>query len=143
MDPAKMISHEGIVVNVDKKRVKVRIISMSACSSCHAKGTCTAADMSEKFIDAYSDRVLSEGERVRVILEEKLGWVALFYGILIPFFILITVLFALSIAGKSESFSALSALISLVPYYIALHFFSGKIEKKFQFKAERSAINFT
>lgn len=143
MDPDKIISHEGIVVKADKKRVKVKIISMSACSACHAKGTCTAADMSIKFIDAYSDINFKEGDRVRVILEEKLGWVALVYGIIIPFIVLVTVLFTLSLLGKSESLSAFFALASLVPYYVLLHYMSDKIEKKFNFKAERSVINFS
>lgn len=141
MDPDKMISHEGVVVKVEGKKINVKIISMSACSSCHAKGTCTAADMSEKYIDAYSDVKMREGDRVRVILEEKLGWVALLYGIVIPFIILVSVLFILSLLGKSESFSAVVAILSLVPYYIILHYMSDRIEKKFRFKAERSAIN--
>ncbi len=143
MNPDQLISHEGVVVKSSGRNVRVKITALSACSSCHAKGTCTAADMEEKYIDAWSDRNFREGDRVTVILEKKLGWVALFYGIILPFIILVTVLAGLTLAGKSETISAITALLSLIPYYILLHFFSPKIEKKFSFKAESSAIDNT
>ncbi len=132
-----LISHEGRVVSVKDDKVRVKIISISACASCHAKGSCTAADMSEKYIDALPGERFEAGEKVNVIIEERLGWVALFYGILLPFLILVTTLFAMTSSGKSEPFSALVSLASLIPYYVLLYFLRGRFEKKFLFKAER------
>ena len=43
-----MIEHEGIIEHIDGNHIKVRILQQSACSACHAKGYCTAADSSEK-----------------------------------------------------------------------------------------------
>lgn len=136
----RIISHEGKVVKVENNKVQVKIISLSACSSCHAKGSCSAADMSEKYIDALPEENFREGDAVNVILEERLGWTALFYGILLPFLILTSTLFLLTFSGKSEPLSAIVSLFSLVPYYILLYLLRGKFEKKFSFKAERRTL---
>ncbi|MEN8154750.1 MAG: SoxR reducing system RseC family protein [Acidobacteriota bacterium] len=133
----RLISHEGIVTGFEKDKVRVKILSLSACASCHAKGSCSAADMSEKYIDALPDAKFETGEKVNVIIEEKHGWIALLYGILLPFLILVTTLFILNASGKSEPFSALVSLLSLIPYYLFLYFLRGKFEKKFMFRAER------
>jgi len=141
MNHDRLISHEGKVVGFEKDKVRVKILSLSACASCHAKGSCSAADMSEKYIDALPGEKFETGEKVNVIIEEKLGWTALFYGILLPFLILVTTLFTLNASGKSEAFSALASLSSLIPYYMILYFLRGKFEKKFMFKAERRPRN--
>lgn len=137
MTPDQLISHEGRVVKAHKNKFKVKIISLSACSSCHAKGSCSAADMSEKYIDAFSEENIKEGEKVNVIIEEKYGWIALMYGIIIPFLILVTLLFTLTSVGNSESLSALVSLLSLAPYYFLLYLLRGRFERKFIFRAEK------
>jgi len=140
MAHSRLISHEGRVVKAEDDKIRVKIISLSACASCHAKGSCSAADMSEKYIDALPGEKFREGDAVNVIIEEKLGWVALFYGILSPFLIVVSTLFLLIGSGKSEPFSAVISLLTLVPYYFILHLFSGRLEKKFTFKAERRTL---
>ncbi len=137
MNRDRLISHEGKVVGFEKDKVRVKILSLSACASCHAKGSCSAADMSEKYIDALPDAKFQNGEKVNVVIEERHGWIALLYGILLPFLILVITLFTLNALGKSEPFSALISLLSLVPYYFFLYLLRGKFEKKFTFKAER------
>lgn len=137
MTPGQLISHEGRVVEADNNKLKVKIISLSACSSCHARGSCSAADMSEKYIDAFSEENIKKGEKVNVIIEEKYGWIALMYGIIVPFLILVTLLFTLTSIGESESFSALISLLSLAPYYFLLYLLRGRFEKKFVFRAEK------
>ncbi len=138
MNRDRLISHEGKVVGFEKDKVRVKILSLSACASCHAKGSCSAADMSEKYIDAFPGAVFENGEKVNVVIEEKMGWTALLYGILIPCIIMVATLFTLNALGKSEPFSALASLASLIPYYFFLYLLRGRFEKKFTFKAERS-----
>ena len=69
----RLISHEGKVVGFENDKVRVKILSLSACTSCHAKGSCSAADMSEKYIDAFPDAKFKTGEKVNVVIEEKQG----------------------------------------------------------------------
>ena len=38
-----MIEHRGVITSITDNKVSVKILQQSACSSCHAKGACTAA----------------------------------------------------------------------------------------------------
>lgn len=139
MTDTRRVSHEGIVIGTDDNAncVQVKIVSISACAGCHARGACTAADTQEKIIDATPSEPLKQGDTVIVKMEEKLGWIALFYGFFLPFVILAAILFTLPVLGFSETIAGLSAIGSLIPYYLLLYTFRKKIEKKFVFTAEK------
>ncbi len=50
------ISHDGQVVEILPDKYKIKIITKSACASCHAKSVCNPSDQAEKIIDAvWSD----------------------------------------------------------------------------------------
>jgi len=132
------ILHDGQVVEVLQDRYKIRIVARSACASCNLKGVCNPSDQAEKIIDAISNQDLKVHDKVIVELEERLGWKALFYGMLIPFVIMVTVLFTLSANMKGELLPALIGLASLVPYYLIIHLFRDKIEKEFVFNARKN-----
>ncbi len=137
MADRRTVHHDGTVVSVNGDRVQVEIISKSACADCHAKHMCTAADMQEKIIDAIAAEPLTKGDVVSVKMEEKLGWIALFYGFVLPFIVMVTVLFTLNGLGYPETRAALFSLAALVPYYSVLYFFRKKFEKEFVFRAEK------
>lgn len=137
MNDPGIVSHDGTVIAINGSHVRVKIVSQSACADCHAKGFCTAADMHEKIIDAVARDTMKKGDIVTIKMEEKLGWLALFYGFLLPFIVLAAVLFLFYALGSSETRAALFALASLVPYYLGLYVFRKKIEKDFIFIAEK------
>jgi positive regulator of sigma E activity len=133
------VFHDGMVIGIDRQKVRVKIISQSACADCHAKGVCTAADMEEKIIEAVPSpgQTLHIGDTVTIVMAEKLGWLSVFYGFFLPFLVMVTVLFTANAMGAGETLSALSGLASLFPYYLLLYVFRKKIEKDFIFKAEK------
>lgn len=135
----RMVYHDGEVIGVEPQanRVKVKILSKSACADCHAKGVCTAADMDEKIIDAVPVGTLAVGDDVRIVMHEKLGTKAVFYGFFLPFLVMVTVLFLVNGFGGGEVTAALAGLGSLLPYYVLLYFFRSKVEKDFVFRAEK------
>lgn len=137
MSKKDTISHDGQVVEILQDKYRVKIITKSACASCHAKGVCNPSDQAEKIIDAVSVQKLNIMDNVVVELEERLGWKALFYGILIPFVIMVTVLFTFSVYMKEELLPALLGLFSLVVYYFIIYLFKDKIEKEFIFTAKK------
>jgi len=134
---SRMVYHDGTVVKAEGNKVQVKIISQSACAQCHVKGVCAAADMEEKVIEAVSPKPLREGDIVTVIMEEKLGRLAVFYGFFLPFIVMVTVLFTAHGLGSSESQAALLGIGSLLPYYLVLYTLRKRIEKDFIFKAEK------
>ena len=135
-----MILHDGKVIGTKDNRVQVKITSQYACSDCHARSVCTAYERKGKIIDAVAQEPLNNGDSVTIKMEEKFGWTALFYGFILPFILLVLVLFVLHALGSSEIDTALSAIGSLVPYYMVLYFFKERIEKDFIFKAEKNKI---
>jgi sigma-E factor negative regulatory protein RseC len=137
MTDNSLVLHNGKVIGTKDNRVQVRITSPYACSDCHAKPVCTAYERKGKIIDAVAQEPLNNGDSVIIKMEEKFGWRALFYGFILPFILVVLVLFLLHALGSGEIETALSAIGSLVPYYMVLYLFREKIEKNFIFKAEK------
>lgn len=140
MNDTRMVCHDGTVISQKDNHVQVKITARSACAGCHAKSACGTADMQEKIIDAVSREPLTPGDTVTIKMEEKLGRLALFYGFILPFIVMIGVLFLLYLLGGSENSAALIALGSLVPYYLLLYVFRKKVEKDFIFFAEKTKL---
>lgn len=139
MSHHRMVYHDGIVVGVSGNHVRVKIISKSACAGCHAKNVCNASEMDEKMIDAVagSGQSFQTGETVTLVMEERLGWIAIFYAFGLPFIVMIAILILFSALGHSETIAALAGLASLLPYYLLLYLFRKKVEKDFLFRVER------
>lgn len=131
---SKKIEHTGIIRHIEGKNVKVEIVQMSACSSCHAKGACTAADKDEKIIDAVSDNALLRvGDAVNIYGENGSGLFAVLLAFVIPFTLILITLVVSGRFIQNESLSGLISLLILVPYFIILSLFNKKLKKKFTF----------
>lgn len=129
------IIHTGIVKKLSGKGLVVSIINESACASCHAKGACTAADMKDKEVEIHHfDGEYSVGQHVTIIGKTEQGFKALFWGYILPFLLLLTILIISTSIGLSEAISGLSAIAVLVPYYLLLYLFRNKMKKSFEFE---------
>ncbi len=117
----------------------VSIINESACSSCHANGACTMADVKEKEVEASGfSKTYTAGEEVIVLFRESQGFLALFYGYVLPFIFVFLVLIVSFSLTNNEAVSGLLSLAVLVPYYIVLYFFRHLLKKTFQFEIEEN-----
>jgi sigma-E factor negative regulatory protein RseC len=133
MSNFKTIDHEGVVKKNDNKSVTVQITSKSACSGCHAEGSCSMSGKKEKIIDIAGNYDLKEGDCVTVQMNKSLGYSAVALGYLIPFAIVITTL-VISLALKlKESYAGIIAILSVFPYYLFLLLCKKKISNKFAF----------
>lgn len=132
------ISHQGIIESITTDIIKVRIINLSACASCHAKGACNASDMSEKIIDAIPNtNTYKIGDPVTIIGKESMGFKALFLGYLIPLLLVLIVLIIGTTLGIAEAKAGLFALAALIPYYGVLFLLKDKIKKSFIFEIKQ------
>jgi len=130
----KRISHDGVVDSLEGDEVVVRITSYAACTDCHARGACNVSQEKEKFLRVQARHSnYKSGEKVRVVLSQSLGFRALFLGYILPFLLVLTALLIVSAAGVSELIAGLVSLAVLLPYYIGLKFFRGRLEKQFSF----------
>jgi sigma-E factor negative regulatory protein RseC len=132
------IEHPGLVTKVHDNYVEVMVLSQSACSSCHAKGACSMADLEEKQVNAFKvpGFTYTEGQQVTVYMQKNLGNLAVLFGYIVPFLLIILMLFVFVGFGFSEGQAGLAALAILVPYYIALYLSRNKLNKTFVFYAK-------
>ena len=132
------IDHEGTVVSVFEDAVIVRVVASSACNNCAAKSFCAPSESKDKDIrvEGFSGDFVS-GERVKVFMQQSMGFKALCIGYLIPFVVVLaTLVIALKTTGN-ELVSGLSALMILLPYYLIIRLLSQKISKSFGFTVQK------
>jgi sigma-E factor negative regulatory protein RseC len=128
------IEHSGIVKKVSAEGIEISLLDVAACSSCHAKGVCSVADTDQKVIHvANAGQALKGGDQVVVSLAAAAGPAALFFGYLAPFIVLMITLVAVWQFTQSEAIAGLSALFSLLPYYLLLLLYRKTLDKKFTF----------
>jgi sigma-E factor negative regulatory protein RseC len=133
-----MIDHDGIIDHIEGGVAHVKIDSQSACSACHAKGVCGAADQEAKFLDVpLQGESYKTGEVVRVMVAKRLGFKAVALGYFYPFLLLMAVLIILIMAGVGELTAGLFSLLSLIPYYLGLYLARKWIESSFTFSIQK------
>ncbi len=133
-----IISHRGIVSNINNNQIEVTIISESACSSCRSNKMCSISEIKEKIIYIENiDNSFKIGENVNVYLQERLGAYAVFFAYGLPFLLMVLVLFVGYYQKLSEPIMGLSVISLLTIYYLSLYFLRNQIGKKVSFKVEK------
>jgi sigma-E factor negative regulatory protein RseC len=138
MGARENISHPGIIEEVSRDKVFVKILSMSACSACHAKGMCSVAEVAEKIVEVNADpgKTYTIGDNVTLSMRKSLGGKAVLLGYILPFFLLIGVLILVLFLTNNEGIAGLSAILILVPYYWLLYVYRNKLKNTFSFIIE-------
>lgn len=133
-----LIEHKGKIEKIEGNKIRVRFTAISACAACHAKGVCTASDMENKEVEVIDEPANYEiGEQVNVVLQQSLGFRALLYGYVFPFFLLLMALIILSFTFNNELIAGIGAIAVLIPYYILLYFYNDRLQKVFSFKIQK------
>lgn len=134
MESSEIIEHEGIISGNTGSSVLVSIITTSACSGCHAKKTCNMHDNETRLIEVKGKYDFRPGDQVNILMQQSMGFTALFYGYVLPFFILLGTLIISIAGGLKELTAGLTSLSVLIPYYGLIYLFRKKINEKFEFK---------
>lgn len=135
----RSVKHNGIVEEVGARYVKVRIVQSSACASCKIANHCTTSEIKVKTIDVYgvddAEKYI-KGQEVVVCASMDVARRALLFGFGIPLVLLVAVVALMLCFTGNEGLSALTGLLSLIPYYIILYVFRSKLQKKLRFWIE-------
>ena len=69
------VSHRGRVLSVDAEKIRVEIISSSACTSCHAAGLCSMSEAVKKIVDVpvFGNSGYAPGDEVELVLTASMG----------------------------------------------------------------------
>lgn len=130
----QIIEHTGKIIHIQGNQLQVLITQNSACSGCHAKSACTAADSAEKIIDVIStDDSFKLDDEVILYGQRSSGLKAVLLAFVIPFMLILITLFVLRYFIDNEALSGTIALAMLIPYYIILSFFKDKLKSNLQF----------
>jgi positive regulator of sigma E activity len=128
-----IINHKGIVQKKDEERVIITISAASACSGCHAEGSCGMMGKKEKIIEVYGKYNVKPGDQVTIQMNQSMGYTALLFGYVFPLISVIVVLMILISQHVSELLSGVISIASLIPYYTILFFLRKRINKKISF----------
>lgn len=132
------VEHSGIVESLDNDRVRVGFVSHAACSSCHARGACSLSEVENKFVEVTDpEQAFQPGEKVMILLEQQMGFKALWYGYVFPLVIMLTALILVYALTARDGLAGLVALATLVPYYLLLFVFRSALRKKFAFRLKK------
>lgn len=134
-----IIKHRGRVEKVEGSHVVVRIVQTSACSACSIKGHCNASESKEKLIDVFEVNASYQiGEEVVLLGTTSMGMQAVLLAFGVPLVILIVALgVTMHLTDGDALVSSLVGLLSIVPYYFAIHFNKDKLKKTFSFTIEK------
>ncbi len=143
-----IVKHKGVVQQVGDSRLTVRILQTSGCSSCSIKAHCTSAESKEHLIEVEDMNAsrYHAGEEVWITGSTAMGRQAVWYGYVLPLFIIVGLLFVLSfwLKDQGELTIGLCTLICFIPYYFLLYYFGkDKMKKKFSFTVMPLDDNFT
>ena len=134
-----MIEHEGTIDNINGNQFTIRITQTTACSECHAKGACMAADTKVKMVDVVdTSGQFKLNERVLLSGKTSIGYKAILWAFVLPLILMMSVIFAsISIWHVGELQAALMALVALVPYYGLLYLVRRKMGEKLAFSIKK------
>ena len=131
------ISHAGVIESIAEGCVKVRILQTSACASCKVAAHCNASESKVKVVDVCgvaNVSSLSVGQSVVVSTSRDVANRALLLGFGLPFLLLVAVLMVVLWITGNEGVAALSAIGSLVPYYLVLWLLRDRISRQVRFE---------
>ena len=138
MGPVSTIAHDGVIERVSGTRISVRFVAHSACSACHAKGVCSVSESADKEVDVQSNLPdLSVGDRVQVLLAEKLGFKAVWIGYGLPLILLLAVVFVTYALTGRDGLSALIGMGILIPYYGLVFLLRKRIARTMEFSLRK------
>lgn len=133
-----LVRHQGTVEKIENQIVFVRIEQQSACSACHAKAVCMAADKKEKVIEIFDNSgMYSPDEQVVILMQSSMGIQAVIIAFAIPLILVVLAVIAgIKISGD-EAVGGLAGLAILIPYYLILYVLRDQLKKKFVFKLSK------
>ena len=136
-----MIKHDGIIIALNGDGTAlVRIVQTSACAACKAKAMCASAESAEKEMTVVllGDEQWAVGNEVEVMVQQKMGWKAVVLAYLLPFFVMLAVMFiGNAIWAVREEILGTVALCAMALYYLVLGMFKDKLQKEFSFMARK------
>lgn len=134
--------HSGTVVEKTAEKYRVQITLNDACGHCSGRKACALFTSEKRIVEIGRDAHTPEaeiGENVNVRMQTQSGMKAVCYAYLLPVLMMMSVVIVLYAFRLDEQIVAISAVGTMVLYYLVFYFFRRRIEKKFSFTLEKAA----
>lgn len=130
-----VIKHRGVIEQINGTHLQVKILQVSGCAACTIKSYCTSAESKERIVDVDDSMAgnYKLGQEVWLIGSTTMGMRAVWYGIVIPFLVVVISLFAFSSFGFGDFAVAGASFALLALYYLLLSFNKNRMQRKFFF----------
>lgn len=124
------ISKEGEIIALTDKIVKVRYLCASACRNCPAQNLCPSHENQNKEIEIMrdKDKIYHIGDKVKINLQERSGWLAIIVAYIIPLAIVLGFISYATAEKWSELTTATIGLLIVPVYYILLNRMSKRLQ---------------
>jgi len=124
--------HSGVISKITGNSVIVSLEQNVHCESCRAKASCGISESNTKDIEIENTiDAFTINETVTVVLKKALGFKAVFWAYVFPFFLMFATLLITSVFLK-EWLAGLVSLFILIPYYVTLYFLKNTLKSAFK-----------
>ena len=126
------ITKNAKIIKVEPCGLTVEIEGQEACGGCALKGRC-GSEGCKKSVYSFQLKDTTSyhiGDTVELVISETNGFLAVFWGYILPLMLIVTVLSAALYLDQSEIRSGIYGIIVLIPYYFGLSLFQKFFQKK-------------
>ncbi|MDT8308898.1 MAG: SoxR reducing system RseC family protein [Bacteroidales bacterium] len=135
----EIVEHPGIITDINRDKLVIKILQLSACASCHSKAMCGVAGMEEKIVETPRLSGIDHkiGDKVTLVMKRTSGNRAVFLGYYLPFLIVVITLIVMLSITQNEGLSGLVSIGILLPYYLVLFIIKDRITKKMEIRVKQ------
>ena len=132
---ASTLQHRGVVDSIVGDTVVVKVVAQSACAGCHAKGLCgeSGAERVIQVKTPYASEYCVGDKVVVALLRQSMAISSVVWGYVVPLVVLLVALFGGVGLGFSEGAAAITSIVAVAIYYIALYLVRRVFERKIEF----------
>ncbi|HEX5170086.1 MAG TPA: SoxR reducing system RseC family protein [Cyclobacteriaceae bacterium] len=132
---SETIDHIGFISAIREGIAYVSLVQVSACATCSSKSACGVGESEKRYFEVpvHGDQ-WHVGDEVIVRVSAGTGFKALWWGYIMPFLLLLTILVTTIEAGLPEAQAGLLSLGTLLPYYLGLTLFRRGFAKSMSLK---------
>lgn len=132
---AQAIQHRGRVESVEGDKVVVVVAQQTACAGCHARGVCGEKGKERRIevVTPYAAEY-AVGESVIVaLMRPSMGFSSVVWGYVLPLVVLLAALFGAKTIGVEDGPAALTSIVAVALYYVAIYLMRNMFDKKIHF----------
>lgn len=132
---AQAIQHRGRVESVEGDKVVVVVAQQTACAGCHARGVCGEKGKERRIevVTPYAAEYVVGESVIVALMRPSMGFSSVVWGYVLPLVVLLAALFGVKIFGVEDGPAALTSIVAVALYYVAIYFMRNIFDKKIHF----------